>query len=61
MLEVAPAIEKHVTPFKLNPKWMKMEDFVGENKAIWKPFNGNLRDSSTSIPTNFKRGKKSSF
>jgi hypothetical protein len=46
VLEVAPAIEKPTSPFKLNPKWMKMEDFVGKIKVVWKPFNGNLRESA---------------
>jgi hypothetical protein len=44
MLEVALAIKKHTGAFKLNLKWMKIEDFVDKIKAIWKPFNDNLRE-----------------
>jgi hypothetical protein len=34
MLEVAPIITKPSNPFKLNPKWMKIEDFVGKIKVV---------------------------
>jgi hypothetical protein len=26
---------------------MEMEDFMGKIKVVWKPFNGNLRESAT--------------
>jgi len=41
---VAYTIEKYISPFKLNVEWMKMEDFLGKIKSIWKPFNVNLRE-----------------
>jgi hypothetical protein len=38
---------------------MKMEDFVGKIKVVWKPFNGNLRESTPlQFQQNLKEAKK---
>jgi hypothetical protein len=69
VLEVAPAIEKPTNTFKLNPKWVKVEDFLGKIKVIWKPYNGNLQESAQiqfhqnlkeakKVATNWERDKK---
>jgi hypothetical protein len=34
VLKVDPAIEKLTNPFKLNPEWMKVEDFVEKFKVV---------------------------
>jgi len=46
VLEMALAIEKSSILFKLSLEWMKMEEFGGKIKVVWKPFNGNLREST---------------
>jgi hypothetical protein len=45
-LEVALAQGKPSNPFKLNPKWLKEEDFVKKIKEVWEPYDGSLRESA---------------
>jgi hypothetical protein len=62
VLEVALTIEKHAIPFKLNPKWMKVEDFVGKIKVVWKPYNCNLQEyAQIQFHQNLKEAKKGGF
>jgi len=59
ILEVAPSQEKQTNPFKLNPQWLKEEDFVNKIKDVWKPYDGNLRESAPiQFHQNMKEGKK---
>jgi hypothetical protein len=44
ILEIAPAQEKPANPFKMNPEWMKEEDFINNIKEVWVPYDGNLRE-----------------
>jgi hypothetical protein len=57
--EVSLAIEKPTSTFKINPKWMKVEEFVGKIKVVWKHYNGNLQESTqVKFQQNLKEGKK---
>jgi hypothetical protein len=59
MLEIALAQEKPANPFKLNPEWMKEEEFINKIKEVWVPYDGDLRESSPiQFHQNLKKSKK---
>lgn len=45
-LEMIPTKKKPPSPFKLNPKWLKEEDYVNNTKYILVSFNGSSREQT---------------
>lgn len=45
LLEVDLAQGKLASPFKMNPEWLKEEDFVNKIKRVWEPFDDSLTES----------------
>jgi hypothetical protein len=42
-----PYIGNPPSPFKMNPKWLKEEDFIQKIKESWTPFDDTLNESTT--------------
>jgi hypothetical protein len=59
LLEVALIHGKPLIPFKLNPKWLKEEDFIKKLKDFWTAFYNSLNESvAIQFLQNLKKDKQ---